>query len=1004
MELRGANPNVVRNIIYRDKGKVADKRVLFALLGELWESTGRPPLRSPELEPLLSESPEGEGDVVQLLGREKRRAYGGFVGAARAGQHPKLLLTGRPGSGKTLLTDLIQGALELPPRASGQIVRQEFSPPNLAAALQRLALALGVSAEVLEAKLVKVGMASAYSVQADAQADVARTVLERLKGFGEPLVLLLHVSQSSGTSQQDTLGDAPLRLNTPDVPRVGLTEWLWHTLLEPISRMSRVSLLVSMADLPLTLAGRTGAFEGPLKLSPPTPNEARRFIRARAQGLSSEQQEGLVGRAGRSFEDLRTLTLLAEAREPLGGSKHTEQLGQLVIGSSDARLRDFLEALAVLSLSEFPVVTQDALETLREADPPALSPLEFAFLDMVPGEKGCWRPFSRLFSQALRQKLKATAPERFRHLSLTASRLYADAARQAPRSDAAGRFVHHLFAARAWADLIAWAEGAPVPQSLLRRLWRGAQLELRADPATFERVALQVASYYVRLGSTDHPDAIQALEVLAASHDAKVRAWTLLRRAEGAVLQGRFEHAETLLRGWREVDDPILSVEAALVRANLARWHSRLSDAAALSQKSARILAEADLEADAQTPALALRLALWAGMVAKDDGALDEALAQFRAIRTDEDLPRARVCFQEGDVLMMLGRFAEAHTAISNAVSGAYAGGAPAFERARYLSRRGTLLRRQGVFSAARADFSAAKTVLAQAELGATPLRLHFEGAKIRDEEAVNLLAEGRTGAAIVSLQENLDAFAGYGERYGVDPSFRVLRGTLRLALAYGCRALGQPYRLPFGPYPELAARHPDLHQARRLAQLVLATLRDGPERYQGLRTPAHLTASLLLSPEEAVREAEQALALARYPYQQGRAQTYLAAALLRGGDPARALEGIGLSRQQLYAAQTDDYALYAYLAGLEASSLLYLNASGEAHARILDALKRPQFGSYHEQLLRGFGEVADRLGRPLNSASLGLGEGPLPETLRAADALVLRWRRLTRTPLETPS
>jgi hypothetical protein len=54
MELRGANPNVVRNIIYRDKGKLADKRVLFALLSELWASTGQGPLHAPELELLLA--------------------------------------------------------------------------------------------------------------------------------------------------------------------------------------------------------------------------------------------------------------------------------------------------------------------------------------------------------------------------------------------------------------------------------------------------------------------------------------------------------------------------------------------------------------------------------------------------------------------------------------------------------------------------------------------------------------------------------------------------------------------------------------------------------------------------------------------------------------------------------------------------------------------------------------------------------------------------------------
>ena len=38
MELRSANPNVVRNIIYRDKGKLEDKRALFSILNDLWQA------------------------------------------------------------------------------------------------------------------------------------------------------------------------------------------------------------------------------------------------------------------------------------------------------------------------------------------------------------------------------------------------------------------------------------------------------------------------------------------------------------------------------------------------------------------------------------------------------------------------------------------------------------------------------------------------------------------------------------------------------------------------------------------------------------------------------------------------------------------------------------------------------------------------------------------------------------------------------------------------------
>ena len=343
MAERGANPNVVRNIIYRDKGKLADKRVLFGLLSELWESAGHPPLEAPEIERLLSAPPK-QGEASQLLCRDKRRIYETFVGALRVGRYPKLLVTGRPGSGKTLLSDCLQEGLREGPESavrlaphtaqSGskgtpqtlQVIRQEFSALNLADALLRLSLALGGSPQAFAAKLAKVGVAGAYSVQADAQAGVARVVLEQLRNRRDPVVLLLHVSQSSEGAQSSKLGDVPLRLNTPEVPRVNLTEWLWHALLAPLGHLNQVALLVSMAELPTSLAGQTEAFEGPHQLSPPTTAEARRFIRTKAPQLPPEQQEKLLGQAKGSFENLRTLTLLAEARGPHGDGR-SKKLG-----------------------------------------------------------------------------------------------------------------------------------------------------------------------------------------------------------------------------------------------------------------------------------------------------------------------------------------------------------------------------------------------------------------------------------------------------------------------------------------------------------------------------------------------------------------------------------------------------------------------------------------------------------------------------------------------------
>ena len=591
MESRGANPNVVRNIIYRDKGKLGDKRVLFEILDELWRGSGHAALRAPELEVLLSPGSSAEQEVLQLLGREKRRAYRGFVGGVRGGETPKLLVTGRPGSGKTLLTDYIQQALEIPPRAAERIVRLEFSSNDLATALSRLAGTLGVPAELVEAKLLRIGTSSAYAVQADAQADVARVAIEAARQGPLPLVLLLHVSQS--LAGQDSLGMVPLRLNTPEVPRVTASEWLWLTLIEPLGRLPDVALLVSMTDVPARAMQRLGAFEGPIKLTAPTTGEARRFVRARLPHLAPAQQEDIVQRAGRSFEELRTLTLLAEVREPVGeevragAEMSIRQLSKLVDASGDPRLRDFLACLAVLSIPEYPTFRGAVLEGLREHGDGELTSFELAFLDAVPGPQDSYRSFSRQLARALRERLLEVDPARYRALNRLAAGAYREAAWDQPRSDAAARFLHHVFEARDWDTLATWLRSNSIQQSLVRRIWQAAEVELAGSP-TFERVAQQVAAHYVKLGSYDHHDAIRAFDVLSASADPDVRGWTTLKRAEGEVLKGHFDHAEQLLATDHVTADPLLAAEEALARASIARWRSDLPEAARLVDEVAR--------------------------------------------------------------------------------------------------------------------------------------------------------------------------------------------------------------------------------------------------------------------------------------------------------------------------------------------------------------------------------------------------------------------------------
>ena len=1055
MEARGANPNVVRNIIYRDKGKLADKRALFELLSLLWEGVGKGPLQAPELAALLSLESHAD-EAAGLPGREKRRVYGEFVSGVRRGESPKLLVTGRPGSGKTLLLDFIQGALDRPPKTAARVIRFEFTG-DLTVSLGRFAQALGVSAQRLEARLAKINR-GAYAVQADAQAEVARVFLEAFKddAFVKPTVLLLYVSGSLGA--QESLGTgpgaAPLRLNTPDVPRVNGAEWLWISLLEPMSR-THLSLAVSTPDLPARALPGLSAFGEPLRLSPPTLSEARRFVRGRLPDLPGAQQEALVTRAGRSFEELRTLTLLTAIRDepqgegglgealagpslagpslhtsspdlPKNGAstlQHVEDLSRLV-ETGEERLRDFLAALAVLSLPELPFSSR-ALGSLRGLDTP-LSGLEEAFLDAVPGQAGVWRPFSRQFARSLRGRLEEADPARYRLLNGAAAHHYAAAAESAPRSETATRYLLHLFEARDWAGLSGWLAEQGAPQALLHDVWEAAREELSG--ARLEAVAEPLAKHYVRLGSYEHPNAVAAFEVLGASHHARLRAWTRLKRAEGAVLRGQFGRAEALLADAPEgldldpaldpaLDpDPLLTAtlgaELALVRASVARWRGHLGEAAARVEGEARARLP-HIPRHAQGDLVHAKVAVWAGLIAKDGGDLEGALREFESVRTDDALVRARVAFQTGDVRMALGHFDGALAALSDAVG--LAGEAPAFERARYLARRATLHRKRGAFGEAEGDFAAALNALELSPTDSAVAR-GFEKAKVEDERALVLLATGAYSEAVQVLSRNLETFQAYARAFEVDASFRLLRTRLRLSLAYWCRGLGRPYRFPLPNRPQVELNHADLVHARHLIHTALEDIGahpDGPERYGPLMRKGLLVASLVTPPGEAVARAQDLLQTARFPHPEAQSRAFLAAALLRAGDPEAALDETGLARAALERSressggeEAGDVGLLAWLVSTELHAHLLTGAPAAAGDRLVWALNAPLLKPYHEPLLRAFGEAAEAT--PQDWACYGelrerltLTDGGLESDLRLPDALVAWWRGLAEEAQE---
>ena len=1017
MQERGANPNVVRNIIYRDKGRLPDKRVLFTILQDLCRDHGKAPVSAPELEALLASNGADEGRLLETLGRDKRRAFRTFVNDCRLHHHPKMLVVGRAGSGKTLLLDTIEQALQSSNPGATRFVRVEFSGHDLASALGRLAAAVGVDATLFEARLVKVGGAGAYAVQADAQAELARSIVDEARHLNGPQTLLLHISHALGA--QDVLGRVPLRLNDAEVTRVSASEWLWVSIIEPLARIPKMAMLVSIADLPLRAQGRLDAFREPIRLTPPSLAEARRFVRHRLPHANEAQVDQILRLAGRSFEELRTLTLLAEIRDPAvvasgSSDRSLQQLAKAIEGNDDT-LRQFLAAIATLSLPADSQFQRDELDALLGHDSAEHESLRQAFLDPLPGRPHTLRVFSRDLAGELRRRLLASDPNAYRSLHERAALHLHAAATAAPRNEVANRYLTMLLEARTWSMLLSWMQQHGSTQALVERLWPLVEVELEPGPV-LEQLAQRVAAHYVKLGTFTHPDVQRAFAILDRASDAKARFWTTLRRAEGLSFAGRLEEASLLLAQLPEVDDARLGADAAIARAGIARWRGQRTEASRLVLDLApKLLKRAP--ADAQTDAVRVRARLWAGLMAKDDGDYDTALAHFASVPVADDLVAARAAFQSGDIRMRLGHYDQAQRALAIAVERARRSDALATEQTRYLARLATVYRRRSEHATARATFDAASLLLDQAQPvgGETPEQI-FWRARLEDEAGLQLLAERRFDEATVVFGRNLRHFRNYAVAHDVDATYRVMRSTLRLAITYGCRAVGQPFLRPFAITPELSHDHPDLVQARRLLCGVLTEVEHdaGGWALSSLTLDTLLVLALFSAPADALVFGERAVAGTRYPYARAQALAHTATAAMRSGDCGRADELLAQSSEALQTSLTGpegateergDLELAAWLVELQVTNALLRGDGLAAGDGLALGLADERLQAHHQALLRSFGEAVNRLGSLGWERSQGLvaifgwhGD-PLASlelhNLRLPDALASHWERL---------
>jgi tetratricopeptide (TPR) repeat protein len=785
-----------------------------------------------------------------------------------------------------------------------------------------------------------------------------------------------------------------------------------------------MSMLVSISDLPLRAQARLGAFREPLRLSPPSLAEARRFVRHRLPHASDGQLEQILRLAGRSFEELRTLTLLAEIRDPAvvasGSSERSlQQLAKAIEGSDDS-VRRFLAVVAVLSIPGESFFSSEELAGLLGSAASEHESLQQAFLDTLPGRPQALRVFSRDLANELRRRLTASDMALYRSLHEQAAAQLHAAASAAPRGPVANRYLTMLLEARAWRSLLAWIQDHGTTQALVGRLWALAEAELRPGPM-LEQLAHRVAAHYVKLGTFTHPDVQRAFAVLDVASDKKARFWTTLRRAEGHSFAGRLELASALLERLPAIDDARLAADAAIARAGIARWRGERAEASRLVLEEASRLLGVAPEGPA-TDAVRIRARLWAGVLAKEEGDLDASLAHFASVPIDDDLFAARAAFQSGDVRMRLGHFEHAQRALAFAVERATRSDAQATEQTRYLARLATVYRRRSDHAAARASFDAASHALDQAkrELGASIDQTVWR-ARLDDEAGLLLLAERRFDEATVVFSRNLQRFREYGAAHGIDATYRVLRSTLRLAITYGCRAVGQAFLRPFAVTPELSSDRPDLVQARRLLRNILTEIEGDASGWalSSLALDTQLVLALFGTPGEALEIGERALATTRYPYARAQASAHAATAAMRTGDSDRAEAHLATAQAALAETlvpvvaeghESGDLELAAWLVELRASNALLRGDGLRAGDELAQGLSDEALGSYHQALLRSFGETVHRLGSrgwersPLLSELFAWSGDPLANlelhNLRLPDALASRWARLRLSPV----
>ena len=792
MAERGGRAGTVRNILYKDLGSPEEKERLYRILADLYREAGlKPP--PPPAELFLK-------SARKVLGRDKRRIFRHFLRELEAGRRPQVVVVGGAATGKGVLLSALRQALAAFPGKTPFVLNLGG---ELAQALIPLAEELGVEAETL---LSQLSPTQPYILQGALQQEFLAALAQALNRAGRPLLLRAEA--------QGTLEGLPLR--GPDGGQRGLSAWL-----EPFLRSLEIPYLAALTEPPPTLPYQP--------LTPPSREEARRFVRERLPHLPPERLEALVNQAGRNFGELSRLVLLEAA-------KHDPETPL----QDDPALRPLLEALAAFSPEADPAFPAALLERALNRPLERLSQAEKALLEWV-GD-GLVRP-------SLRSLLPQEAPRELHRLALEFF----------PRENLFRRLYHARKAGerRILLDLLT---EDPARLALLPGLWQEARSWPKEDR---EALAAALVRYRAVLGQYAHPEVEEALALLAQAEDPRLRASARIKAAEAKADAGLYKEAEALLPPEEEFPllDETARAEGLLVRAAVERWKGDYEKAARYAERAAEL---------SVAPFLKDRVQLWRGLVAKDLGRYEEALTALAQVGHDP-LLLGRARYQMGDLLMRLGS-PEARARMEEGLKALEEAGAPQDEVARVRARYATLLRRLGLYPEAEAAIRRAL------EEALDP----FTRARVESEAGILQAAQGRPLEALALLSRAEAYFRTTGER-PKEARYRHLRTLFRLAAAYLLLETGTPYRPPL--LGGLKAP-----EAERLLWDLLAKIpEEATDRYTALRLDAESLLALLLPPKEARERLRPFLGLAN-PYLRAQARLGYAEALLREGAYGEAL------------------------------------------------------------------------------------------------------------------